>query len=154
MDSAPFSTSAMNFKRSSTTRLSFQGIRRILRYIVLESNRSHLCRWTDLSLMSSGHTKRHPSRAAAENHVCVSHPQRDVPSRNTCTLLIEAWDVKRLGLDPADRRECPRNAAHKSAGEDMRLDGLAVMQLPAGSRAIRNEMSAGTGLIVASREPK
>ena len=83
------------------------------------------------------------------------HPyQRAVPSRNACTLLIEVERLKRLVSTRQAVGSAPATQHLKVPGRDMRLDGVAVMQLPVGSRAIRNLMSAGTGLIAASRQPK
>jgi hypothetical protein len=93
-----------------------------------------------------------PHRSARQ-FLAGLHVMRRKPATN-CTLLIEAWTFKTFSLSPAGRRERLRNAARKMPRGDMRLDGLAVMQVPVGSRAFCNEMSASTGLIAASREPK
>lgn len=86
-----------------------------------------------------GHTKRRPSRASAgiRRAVFRSHPQRRRSLSATPVPFLLRLRRPNVLPQTGSRRERLRNAVRKAPGEDMRLDGLAVMQRPVGSRAIR-----------------
>ncbi len=65
-----------------------------------------------------------PSHAAAKTHVCVSHPQRDVPSRNTLPFFQAPSDHESLLAKRWRSRSCQTESRKRYAHRKDFLPGL------------------------------